>query len=322
MSEIIGAAGSIASASIQAGAIKKATQMQIDALEKQRQFVYDELDPTKVGGASLNADIDRAKNRLALQSQIDPDLLSSRYAAEGKISKQLGELGSGSPEDLVAQLATKEGMAGVPGMQEGKKQLVDAALKELSAGATLPPDVQAELVKAGLERSGMTTGSASPKGFGGQILRELIGSAGLQLKQQRMTNAQNLLGRAQQLEESRQQLLGTLFPRLAQTQLSVLGGAQNVLQQSNQMVPEAGIGGTDVANIWLSRVGATNQLAQSAADAAARGGMGAAQAWGTGLGAATNYAAKAAPSTASTWGSLFGGGSGSDYSFAPVSGGV
>jgi hypothetical protein len=51
------------------------------------------------------------------------------------------------------------------------------------------------------------------------------------------------------------------------------------------MVPQVGLSGSDIANIWMARVGATNQLAQAQADAAARGGMGVAQAWQPAIGA-------------------------------------
>lgn len=299
MGEIFGAVGSIASASIQAGAIKDATQMQIDALNRQREFVYSELEPGKISDLATAQDTQRAKDRLALQAIVDPTSLANRYSSQEAIARQLGILGQAPGE--VGAVAAEEAIKGIPGMEEGKKRLVDAALQELSLGATLPPDVQAELVKAGLEQSGMTTGAASPKGFGGTILRQVLGTAGLALRQKRQEQAAGLLGQAQNLESERQRILGTLFPNLSAVQLNTLKGTQDVLAQSNQMVPEAGLGGTDIANLWLARVGATNQLAQSAADAAARGGMAQAQAWQQGLGAAIPYAANALPSTKSTW---------------------
>src|SRR5690349_5361475 len=96
MSEIFGAVGSIASASIQAGAIKDATQMQIDALNKQRQFVYDQLDPSKIGGAASAQDVQNAQNRLALQALTDPTLLAQRYKSESQISDLASKLGEQS----------------------------------------------------------------------------------------------------------------------------------------------------------------------------------------------------------------------------------
>ena len=314
MSDIFGAVGQVASAAIQASAIKDATQMQVDALEKQRKFVFDQLDPNVIGPQATIGDIQRAQNRLALQGQIDPALLATRYAAEDKQAKFLSALGPGSTADTVAQKAASEALTGVPGMQEGKKQLVDQALHELSLGATLPPDIQAEIVKAGLERTGQTQGAAGPQGFGQPILRQLIGQAGLNLQTQRQQKAQQLMSTAQQLEQSRQSILGSLFPNLSSVQLNTMKGVQSALQLSDSLVPEAGLSGSNIANIWLARVGATNQLAQSAANAAAAGGVAQAQAWapvapavGSALGQTGMF-----PTTKSLWNSAIGSGGGSE----------
>lgn len=322
MGEIFSAAGNIAAAAMQADAIKEATRMQIKALEKQREFVYSELEPGKVGAQSLAADIERAENRLALQGQIDPDLLAARYESSRDIRRRAQELGEGGAA-RVAEVTEQEALAGVPGMQEAKKRLIDAALQELELGGSLPPDVQAELVKAGLETAGRTTGRATGAGIGGQLLRQIIGTAGLQLRRERQTQAANLATAAQNLETQRQNILQQLFPNLSAVQLRNLGAQQAVFEQANQAVPEAGLGGTDVANIWLARVGATNQLAQSAADAAARGAMGQAQAWQQGLGAAIPLAASALPTTQQTWGWLRNSGNqgGTDWDAAIASAG-
>lgn len=298
MSDIFGAVGAVAGAAIQANAIENAAEAQIRALERQRRFVFQQLDPATIGGQATAADLDQIRNRLSAQALVDPSLLQARYNASDAVLRGLGELGPESTATRVGGVAADEAVAGIPGMGDLKTRLIDEALKEINAGATLPPDVQAELVKAGLERSGQVTGRSGATGLGGNVLRELIGTAGLALKAQRQERAAKLAGDAQALEESRQRILGTLFPNLSTVQLNQLSGQQGVLNQSNAMVPEVGLSGQDVANIWLARVGATNQLAQSAADAQARAGMGIAQAWQQGLGNAVGYAANALPSTA------------------------
>lgn len=207
----------------------------------------------------------------------------------------------------VANQATSEALAGTPGMTDAKNSMVDAALTQLKQGATLPPDVEAQLVQAGLEQSGMTTQSASGRGIGGQQLRTILGTAGIQLQQQRQQQASNLLTSAQNLDNSRQNILQQLFPRLSQTQLANLGGTQSVLGQSNNLLPSAGLSGSNIANIMLARVGATNQLAQSAAGVQAQGTMGAANAWGNALGALGSGVGSSIP-TLSGW---VGGGGGS-----------
>lgn len=308
MGEIFSAAGQIAGSAIQASAIRDATQAQIDALERQREFVFSQLDPSVVGGEALRGDVQRARRQLALQAITDPASLQTRYAAESQILRRVLGLEGGSAEQ-VADLAAEEAIAGTPGLEQAKNELVEAALAELRLGATLPPDVQAELVQAGLERSGETVGAATgPRGTSGQLLRQILGSAGLNLQAQRQQRAAQLAGAASDLESRRQQSLATLFPSLAQVQLNTLQGVQSALAQSNSMVPEAGLSGSDIANLWLARVGATNQLAQQAANIGAAGGLGAAQAWQPAFGAITNLGASMLPSTRSVWGSMVGGG--------------
>ena len=307
MGEVFGAVGSIASAAMQAAAIENATRMQIEALERQRDFVFEQLDPSRVNRETLRADINNAQSRLALQGVTDPAALATRYAAEDKILQQVLGLGPGSNAAQVADVATQEAIAGTPGMNAAKNALVDAALRELELGATLPNDVQAELVKAGLERSGETVGAATgPRGTSGQLLRQIIGTAGLQLQADRQQRAAALTYAASNLESRRQSILGTLFPNLSTVQLNTLQGTQGALAQSNAMLPQAGLTGSDVANLWLARVGATNQLAQQAANAGAAGALGQAQAWQTGLGSAVGYGARALPSTSSVWSSIVG----------------
>lgn len=288
---LIGGALGLAGTAMSADATADATKAQIKALEKQRKFVFEQLDPSVIGGQALGADRERIQNQLALQAITDPELLRQRYAAQAGIGSQLQALlGGESAADQVAAQAAEEALAGDPRMQQAKDALIDAALQELQAGATLPPDVQAELVQTGLQRSGASTGGPGATGFGGRILTDLLGTAGLQLQAQRQERAANLLGQAQQLEQSRAAILGNLFPNLQQQGLSKLQAADVAFKTSAAAVPEAGLSGSDVANIWLARVGATNQLAQSAADAAARGGFAQAQLLNRGFGQAASFA--------------------------------
>jgi hypothetical protein len=294
--------------------MRDATQMQIDALQKQRDFVYSQLEPGTVNAQAQQADIDRAKNQLALQGQIDPALLAQRYASEGAIAKTSAVLASGNtPADQVAATAAKEAVAGTPGEDDAKKALVDAALKELAAGATLPPDVQAQLVQTGLQKTGQVTGAANASGVGGQVLSTILGTAGINLKMQREQQAANLTNAAQDLQTKRQNILQGLFPNLQNQQLKNISAQQGVLQQSNAMAPSVGLGGNDVTNLWLARVGATNQLAQASANAAAQGGAAQGQIWGNAVANTAPYVGNALPSTSTAYNwakGLVGGGGG------------
>jgi len=286
---LFGAAGSIIGGAMQANAIEDATNAQIKALERQREWVFQQLDPKKIGAKARAADVARAKARLELQGVIDPMLLQQRYDAQKAISDRLAGL-TGDASDQVAAVAAQEAIRGVPGLDDIKARLIDSAMSELNAGATLPPDVQAELMQAGLERTGQMSGSATAGGPGGNILRELIGTAALKLKSDRQTRATQLAQAAQDMDAKRQAILGSLFPSLAAQSLSKLGATQGILTQSNAMRPESGLGGSDIANLWLARVGATNKLDQRIADIGASGTMGAAEQWGRAIGGAGSAA--------------------------------
>lgn len=304
MSEIFGAIGSIAAASITADAIQDATDKQVKALEKQRKFVYDELEPSKVNALATAADIDRAKNQLALQGMIDPALLRSRYAAEAGLEKSLAGLGTGAAEDIAAQAAT-EAMTSTGDFDALKKRLIDTALSEIDAGASLPPDLQAELVKSGLERGGAAVGSVNPAGLAGNETRRLIGQEGLALQASRQGRAAALGQAAQSLEANRAQMLATLFPALKQNQLATIEGQRGIFNIAAGATPEAGLSGKDIAQLWLARVGAAGQIGVSAADAAAKGAYNSATALGAGIGSATSAIGKALPSTSQVYDSIF-----------------
>jgi hypothetical protein len=231
--------------------------------------------------------------------------LQTRYAAQQKLLGQVQGIGQG-PSDEIAAQAAKEAMATSPQFAQLKQKLIDNALGELEAGATLPKDVQAELVKAGLEQGSLVSGSASPKGVSGLLTRKLVGQEGINLQAQRQQRAQQLSQTAQGLETSRANILANLFPNLKQTQLMNQTATQSALTLADTLAPTAGLGGTDIANLWLGRVGATNQLAMQGANALAAGGQSQAQIWNQGLGGAAGTIGKGLPSTQSVFSSIFG----------------
>lgn len=287
MGEIFGAAGQIGAAAISSNATKAAAKMQIDALEKQARRVYDQLEPSRIAAQATDADVTQTKQQLALQAITDPGLLAARYAGQDQLARQIGQIGQ-TPADVVARQATDEALAGTPALDDLKGQLIDAALQELELGATLPPDVQAELVQAGLENAGQATGSATATGIGGKPIRQLLGQEALKLKADRQGRALALGQAASQLEQNRASILQNLFPNLQNQQLSQANLAGSGVGTSAANMPNVGLSGNDIANIWLARVGAGNKIAQQQADIGAQAGMANAQIWNNALGGAAN----------------------------------
>jgi hypothetical protein len=117
---------------------------------------------------------------------------------------------------------------------------------------------------------------------------------GLQLQQQRQQQAASLMTTASGLDAQRSQILQGLFPRLQQQQMGNIGATSNILQQSNSMLPQAGLSGADVANVWLQRVGAQNQLTQQLGSVVSKGQLAAGQATAGAWGGVANLAGSAA----------------------------
>lgn len=284
---LFGAAGSIATAFIESDAAKQATEIQEKAIQQAKDLTASGLAPGTVQQVATHADQLRAQQQLELLKQINPSLYAALKSSSAGIAGQAGGFGAQSASSEVAQESAKEAL-GQDNTAEGQKQLIDAALSQLKAGATLPPDVEAQLVQSGLEDSGMVTQSASGRGIGGQQLRTILGTAGIQLQQQRQQQAAGLLGQAQALQASRQNILQGLFPRLTQNQLGQLSGSESAYQTAAGATPQAGLGGSQIANVWLSRIGALNQLGLQGAGVTAAGKLAQGQIWGNAIGSAVS----------------------------------
>lgn len=280
---LLGAGGAIASGIMTAGAISSATKVQQRALQDIQQRIQSGMDPQQLQQLATQGDIQRAQQQQSLLAQIYPGLASAQKEAQASLATQAGGFGAQSLASQVGATAAKEAM-GAPSTAGGQQQLIDAALAQLKAGATLPPDVEAQLVQSGLEASGMVTQSASGKGIGGQQLRTILGTAGIQLQQQRQAQAAQLLTQAQSLETQRQQVLQSLFPNLSQVQLQQAGGAQSIFGTAASATPQAGLSGTSLANAWLQRIGALNQVQAQQAGVTAAGKLAGAQNWANVIG--------------------------------------
>lgn len=289
MGEILSAGGAIVAGAVTADGIKSAERSQLAAIQKSLENVNAGMDPNTVSDIATTAGQKQAVSQLALQKLIDPSLAETRQVAGADILKSVQDINNpNSNSNLVAQAATDNALNGFGGLDQGKSALIQAALDQIKAGATLPPDVQAEFVKAGLERAGGATGAATGTGLGGNILRNVLGTAGLNLQMQRQSQAAGLLQQAGVLQQQKTNTLQTLFPSLAQTQLANLTGTSNALDLSNKMVPNTGLSATDTANLWLQRIGAQNALYTGKGTVEAQSKLGQAQAWAQAIGTAAN----------------------------------
>jgi hypothetical protein len=286
---IISAAGAVIGGAIQSDALKGAAAAQQAAIAKELNNVNLGMDPETVNALSVNAGREQAVNQLALQKLVDPNLAATRQAAGADVLKGVEDINNpNSQSNLIARAAVENATTGSQGLDQGKSALIDAALAQLKQGATLPPDVEAQMVQAGLQQGGSATGSASGTGLGGNILRTVLGTAGLNLQAQRQSQAAGLLQQAGVLQQQKQTTLSTLFPSLASTQLANLSGTAGALKLSNDLVPNTGLSATDTANLWLQRVGAQNALYGGSGTVEAQKKIGQGQAWSQAIGTAAS----------------------------------
>jgi hypothetical protein len=286
---IFSAAGAIVAGAIQSDSMKAAAAAQQEALSKQLTNVNLGMDPTAVNDLAVTAGREHAINQLALQKLIDPNLATTRQVAGADLLKGVNDINDpNSQSNQIARAAVENATTGSAGLDKGKSALIDAALAQIKAGATLPPDVEAQMVQAGLQQGGSATGTSTGTGLGGNILRSVLGTAGLNLQMQRQSQAAGLLQQAGVLQQQKQSTLSNLFPSLANTQLANLSGTAGALGTSNSLVPDTGLTAKDTANLWLQRVGAQNQIYGGQGTVEAQKKLGQGQAWSTAIGTAAS----------------------------------
>jgi len=199
-----------------------------------------------------DADIERFKNSLATQEQYDPTFSAMRKQGSANILKGLREDASGhsiaqNSLDQLAESNTKNSAA-----EQGViDQLIARAKSDLDAGATLPPEFQAELVRSGLAKAGTSGLPLNGEGAAGVESRTLLGKAGIELQQQRQNEALQAAEGAGGIQSRRAQILeglSTLDNNLRTASAARSGGA---IQLANGSMPNVGLSGADVANLSL-----------------------------------------------------------------------
>lgn len=284
---IFGAAGAVAGAKIQADALKDATKAQEKALAEQIKRL-ESIDPQALQAQATIQDIARRANSLLAQQQVDPALAAIRRAgAEGVLAET--QAGPGAAEAL-ADTLFQEVQTADPKLQALKQQLLDQAKAELDAGAELPPDFQAELVRTGLERSGASGFGVTGAGVTGTSIRKLLGTEAIALQKQRQEQATKLAGAAQDIENARVNILGSVFPKIKDLQTANFAKQQTALQIGEAGLPSVGLSGQDITNIELSKKNVQNQLASQKGDIAGQSALAKGQIFNQLIGTGTKLA--------------------------------
>lgn len=295
------AAGAIASAVVKKKASDKAAKIQKQAINQQQKILEKKLDPEALNKLAQTTDTERAKNRLALQREIDPELADLRQAGKKALLEQANIPEEQKQSSQLANALFNETKTEDPRMAALKDSIINAAQNEIDAGATLPPEFQAELVRSGLNTGSQSGIGITKNSIGGSVARAL-GFGGIQLQQQREQAAQNLANTGQNLINARTSILSSVFPKLRDLENERRVEAAQNFQLADQALPENGLSGQDVVNLRVAQQkGIANALG---ARAQVRAGQKIAQGNETGaiIGASTSALAGAAGGAAGAGG--------------------
>lgn len=227
-------------------ALSKAEQTRLAALDSLKPLDAQEM--SKVAG---DAEIKRFTDSIASQRKLDPDFARMREQGGKNIVSQLQSdanptsAGNSSLKEMRELVGNAKGST-----DEVLAQLMDRVKADLDAGATLPPEFQAELVRSGMEKAGASGLDMSRGGDAGANTRRLLGSEGLALKMAREANAVRNLGAATNLRNDRSKALIGIAALDNDLKNATMGRAGAAISTSNSNMPSIGLSGADAADIY------------------------------------------------------------------------
>lgn len=253
------AAGAVGSAVAMKAAKDKAARAQKKALGRQGSLLFRELDPDRVNELTQRIDEERAKRRIEFQKEIDPELTRLRQLGKEALVREAEIPVESRQSTQIANQLFKENIQADPRMEALKGALIDRATSELAAGAALPAEFQAELVRSGLNTGSQAGFAADQRTVGGTIARAL-GAGGIALQQQRQGEATRLASAAQDIATTRTNILAGIFPAVRDLEAANRNLAVQNFGLADAALPESGLSGLDAANLQLARVGAQSTL--------------------------------------------------------------
>lgn len=288
----IAAAGAAGSAYLQKKAGDKAAGAQMTALKGQQKILSEELSFGRINQAATEADRLRAKNRIALQQEIDPELAKVRELGKQKLLEEAQRPDASKGTQKIASQLVDENLKADPRMEALKDSIIGRAQQELDSGSQLPPEFQADLVRAGVAQGGQAGFHPESRSIGGSIARAL-GLGGEQLKQARQQQAVSLAGAATNLTQSRAGILASIFPTVKAAEDSRKADAAATFGIGDATLPESGLTGREAANIQTNRGNTLLKIQGQKGDIKAQQALTAGAANAAYVGAATSFATSA-----------------------------
>lgn len=246
-------AGAVIAAGVAAGtaAFKGAGERKALSAQETALGQTQALSPVTTLQASRDVDATRLAAALDAQRRYDPGMAQVRALSVADLIRSLKE-GNGQSQMLLDKLVN-ENKNEDPEITKLRQGLVTRANEELKLGGKLPAEVQAELVQAGLENATQAGKSTDPNSNTGGDLKELIGTAALNLRQQRSGTAAALGTTAQGMAQSRAAILSGLVNTVEGAKTARAARAAGSFQLAQDAMPGGGLSGSDIANLmWAN----------------------------------------------------------------------
>jgi hypothetical protein len=242
-------------ARITEASVNNALAAQLQSIRFTQDFLEKNASPQELARIADERTRQATVFRKQLLAQIEPEIAFFKDAALKAATQALvqSEAEQKTEAEIIKSLGTDAAK------EEVRSALLKAAKENLSLGSAITPSVQAELMKAGIERASATGSRLSSTGIAGAEAGRVLGVTGLQLEQQRQETAAKLFGQVSQLDNQRMQLLGQLFPAFSARRASFAQIAGAATQIANEAVPEV-FSGQDAATARMSQLQALAAL--------------------------------------------------------------
>jgi len=216
---------------------KKAFEIQRKAIESLKG-----IDVGKAERTIAQKDIEHYNRSLDFFRQSNPELARARDESMRGFEKAVGEAAGFFDEQKKLFQQQVAEAAPDPIVEDIRRTLLEQTQANLKRGAQLPPEFQAELVKAGLEAdvSGSRQGTLSTR------LGTKLGAAGIELEARRRQEAAMALDLDKALSQARQGILGNLVSQAAAIPGQQAQFYSTANEVTNAMVPNIGLKGMDV----------------------------------------------------------------------------
>lgn len=269
----VGVAGTAASAYLSNSAQQKGIKAQEAGLAGEQG-----VDIPAISTLASQSDLTKYQQQFTAEASVDPQFAALRnQGAQGVLGVLADQANPNSIGNKAISSAASTVNQNTPLDQGAISDLISKARDELNAGATLPASFQAELVRSGLAAGGAAGTGVSGEGATGVGARTLLGSAGIQLQQERAAQAEGELGSAQTLQAQQEAALNELTQlsmNLNQSKAAIGAGAAGM---GTAALPSIGLSGSQVAGLSVGNTNLSNQKsvgqgnlgAQSAADTGA-----------------------------------------------------